>query len=128
MKKTIAMLLAVIMIMSMCVSLSACGNNKNDYVGVWKKPSGYYDYKGDIIYNYMYIYKDGTGDFYHNGSHGSPFTWEVEDDYLVITDSNINGGTIIKKYTLSGNQLLDKQGKVYATKYSSDTSVDVSLD
>jgi len=124
MKKTIAMLLAVIMIMGMCVSLSACGDNKDDYVGVWKlEDRGTY---------YMYIYKDGTGDYYnagydYPGHKAPPLVWEVEDGYLVITDSDVYGGTIIKKYTLSGNQLLDKQGKVYATKYSSDTSVDVPI-
>lgn len=118
MKKAIAILLALVMIMGMCVSLCACGDNKDDYVGVWKvvdEESNFFNY-------YFYIYKDGTADSYGRYGHSRPFTWEVEDGYLVINFSNY-----IEKYTLSGDQLLDKQGKVWATKYSSDTSVDVSL-
>ena len=124
MKKTIAMLLAVIMIMSMCVSLSACGDNKDDYVGVWKLE--------DTETYYMYIYKDGTGDYYdagyYNPGHKAPpLVWEIEDGYLVIKESDATFGDSVTKFTLSGNQLLDKQGKVYATKYRSDTSVDVPV-
>ena len=123
MKKTIAMLLAVVMIMGMCMSLSAC-SSKKDYVGVWKKPGS--------TSGYMYIYKDGTGDHYgrlftNDISHFNGFTWEIEDGYIVMTDS-VGGSIHVTKYTLSGSNLLDSQGKILYTKHSSDTSVDLPIE
>ena len=111
MKKTIAMLLALVMIMGMCMSLSAC-SNKKDYVGIW-------DIAGSGAH--MYIFEDGTGDY---GNNCNPFVWEIEDGYIVLTEC-VGGSTHVSKYTLSGSLLLDNRGKLYATKYSSDPCVDV---
>jgi len=116
MKRIISILLALVMIMGMCISLSACGNSKDDYVGVWEIVDSSNYYCGD----YIYIYMDGTGDYYVSYEHRGSFTWGVEDKYLVINEDDD-----VVKYTLSGNQLLDKQGNAYATKYSNDTSKDL---
>ena len=129
MKKVIVILIALIICLSMC----ACSNQKTnimeennikeDVVGIW------YLEMGSIIY----IYKDGTCDYYGRTSpggpfqHYNPFTWEVEGEYIVLK-KDLAGTASVSKYTLDGNTLLDKQGKLYATKHSSDTSVDINLD
>ena len=123
MRKTISILLMLVIILGIC----ACSNQetsiKEDVVGIWC-----YDET-----SFIYIYKDGTGDRYgitsqgESAHHYNSFTWEIENEYIVIT-SSLAGSTRVSKYTLDGNSLLDKQGKVYATKHSSDTSVDINLD
>ena len=90
MKKALSLILALVL----CLSLCACGSNNSnenekspnedknsEYVGIWKPVvSG--------KYAYLYIYKDGTGDYYKeeyyagNYSHYNRFTWEVSDGYL----------------------------------------------
>lgn len=124
MKKVISFVLALVL----CFGLCACSNNdtKEDniekaLVGVWKATVG----------PYIYIYKDGTCDYYGRAGtsevlHYNAFIWEIEGDYIVMKH-DIAGSSRIEKYTLSGETLLDKQGKVYATKLSSDTSVDIQI-
>ena len=120
MKRTISLILVLVL----CLGLCACGENKDDYVGVWHLREN----------TFIYIYEDGTGDIYSakydafgnlKGEHYNAFTWELEDDYFVKTSPDGLGSTQVSKFKLSGDELLDKQGKVYATKYSKDTSVDV---
>ena len=117
MKKKLVLLLSVVLVM--CGLLCACGSNSN-YVGVWKNPDG-----GN---GYMYVYEDGTGDYYGKLStgditHFNAFAWEVKGGYLVMT-SSIAGSEHTIKYKLDGTSLLDSQGKVRYELYEKDTSVD----
>ena len=94
-------------------------DNKDKYIGVWEcKHSEPKDYS-----EYMYLYKDGTGEYYivkkTFSYHYNAFSWDVEDGYLVISRSS---ETDIK-YTLSGNKLIDKKGAVRWQKFGDDTTV-----
>ena len=131
--------LSLILVLVLCLSLCACGSNNSnenekssnedknsEYVGIWKPVvSG--------KYAYLYIYKDGTGDYYKeeyhagNYSHYNRFTWEVSDGYLAKQDGCeawLNG---TEKFLLKDNCLLDSQGKVVYQRYSSDPSVDIKF-
>lgn len=125
MKKLLSWLLALVLCLSLCFSLSACDTDENSddrqaYIGIWKNANS-----GE----YMYIYKDGTGDLYGSyftpSTHYNAFTWELEDKYFVRNSTGAFGGSVIEKYTLDGNCLLNSQGKVAFRKHSSDPSVDV---
>lgn len=119
MKRVLSTILALALCLSMCLCLSACDNNKDKYIGVWEcKHSEPKDYS-----EYMYLYKDGTGEYYivkkTFSYHYNAFSWDVEDGYLVISRSS---ETDIK-YTLSGNKLIDKKGAVRWQKFGDDTTV-----
>ena len=128
MKKAISILLALVMTLGLCacgknnveVNSESNGANKNDYIGVWQLRDN----------GFMYVYEDGTGDYYSakydawgnlDGEHYNVFTWELEGDYFVKTTPDGQ----VYKYKLSDDKLLDKQGNVYVTKHSNETSVDV---
>lgn len=123
MKKAISILLVLVLVLS----LWACGSNTSasDYIGVWQN-------KGAVLdgYQYIYVYRDGTGDYYGTGvtggkyHHFNPFVWKIEGEYFV-KESDGSHGTTIYKYTLEGDRLLDKQGKVAFIRVSQDTSVDL---
>ena len=125
MKKITSLFLAILMLCSLTISLSGCGVSESAVVGVWE--STYTDYNAYEAYiANMYIYKDGTGDWYGiftRSEHMNAFTWEIEGEYLVIKDSDGS----VEKYTVSGDALLDSQGKTSFNKISNDTSVDVPL-
>ncbi|MBE6981425.1 MAG: hypothetical protein E7437_03780 [Ruminococcaceae bacterium] len=121
MKKCISIMLALVMVVGMCVSFSACSDEKDAYVGIWQLE--------EAKNYYIYIYEDGTGDYYstsygHSGHHDY-FDWKIKDGYLVIEEPDGMFGSFITTLKLSGKQLFDKQGDLYASKYSSSTSKDV---
>ena len=121
MKRILSLILALAMCLGLCAALTACStkNDSSKYVGVWK----YADRD-----EYMYIYEDGTGDFYGSwmsDGHYNSFTWEVEGDYLVRHYTKSSGGAAIAKYTLEDDCLLDSQKKIAFRKHSTDTTVDV---
>ena len=117
MKRAISLILALVMCLGLCLSLSACdmGNERQKYIGIWED---------EETKEYMYIYPDGTGDLY-KGYHYNSFTWEVEDEYLVRHSTSAHGGDVVIKYSLDDDCLLDKQMKIAFRKYSEDTTVDI---
>ncbi len=120
MKRAISLFLALIICIS-CVSLCACSNNTSDYVGVWESAN---DTGND--YRYIYIYKDGTADFYGTAihivgfSHFNSFVWKIEGEYIVW-----DHGSSVNKFTLDNGRLLNSQGKVAYVKVSNDPTVDL---
>ena len=126
MKKALPIIIAVIAIVAvvLCIVLFAGGteddikkDNSTKYIGVWK----------DADKNqFMYIYEDGTGDYYRPGEyHFNSFTWKIEEGYFVRYATNAFGGEVITKYTLENNSLLNSQKKIAFNKYSYDTTIDV---
>ena len=75
----------------------------------------------------MYVYEDGTGDAYairkisNEGEHFNSFEWEIDGEYFVKKSKNFD----TTKYTIDGDSMLDKQGKIVFTKVSDNTSVDI---
>lgn len=125
MKKIASLSLAIFIACSLMLSLSGCGVSESAVIGVWESTHTDYNAYHPYIAN-MYIYKDGTGDWYGSFSgadHLNAFTWEIEGEYLVIKDSDGS----VDKYTVNGDELLDSRGKTSFNKISNDTSVDVPL-
>lgn len=129
MKKIISLLLAILTICTLAVGMSGCGTNKSDVVGVWKfvgdGNQGTSAFDLDTLH--MYIYEDGTGDFYGKNwgmveiktFHANSFDWSIDGEYFVLSS-----GT---KYTIDQNVMYDKQGKKKYEKISNDTSVDIEF-
>ena len=126
MKKTISILLVLVIALGLC----ACGNEadaidpKEKYIGIWK--ATHTDDDGKNVY--MYVYADGTGDFYFYStidkrySHMNSFTWRIEDEYFVEETTGLLAG--ITKYSIKDNQLLNSQGKIKYNKVGDDPSID----
>ena len=123
MKKIISLLLAVVMIACVCLSFCACSSiRKSDVVGVWKTEMEHPSYM-----DFVYIYKDGTGDQYGKAidkvSHHNSFEWEIEGEYFCFHYSY--GKT--EKYTVKDGKMYDRQGNLAFVFCTSDTSKDVLI-
>ena len=123
MKKIISLLLAILTICTLVVGMSGCGTNKSDVIGVWK----FVGERRISTYNldtlHMYVYEDGTGDFYGEINkrplHADSFEWCIDGEYFVLSSRT--------KYTIDQNVMYDKQGKKEYEKVSNDTSVDIEF-
>ncbi len=128
MKRIISLLLAILTVCTLTLSMSGCGGaSKSDIVGVWNYvgENDTWTYTFEVGQLYLYIYEDGTGNWYgkrqyskDEAYHMNGFEWEIEGEYFV------KGST---KYTIDGNSLYDNQGKLAFTKVSNDTSVDIEI-
>lgn len=123
MKKTIAGVLLICLLLSSVFAFTGCSSSKN-VVGVWKATS-WPDYAP--IYMYMYLYSDGTGDFYgpefneiDNTDHRNAFEWSCRGDVFQIDGRS-------DKYTVKDGKMYNKQGGVEYTLVSIDTSVDIPI-
>lgn len=132
MKKLLAFVLAMIML----VSFAGCGITENkefeesempNVVGIWQLEDAVYG--GSYNKEYLYIYEDATGDTYFTfdddvlyGKHYNNFVWNIEDNYFVI-ESFGN----VRKYKIEGDNMYDKQKKLFAVKVSEDTTIDIEI-
>ena len=125
MKRIISILLITFLICTLIFSMSSCSNiSKQDAIGVWKfvgEGNKWTElFTGDI---YLYVYKDGTGDFYckrlrEEADHTNAFEWSIDGEYF-----NMDG----TKFTIEGDSMYDKQGKLDYTKVSNNTSQDMDI-
>ncbi|WP_458406783.1 hypothetical protein [Anaerotignum sp.] len=83
MKKITGLLLAIIM----CISMCACGNDSEKYIGVWESAHMRFTIDEGGIGRYE-MPNSGMGYF--------DFTWEVKDEVIVITIDSA-----VSKYTAS---------------------------
>ena len=134
MKRIISLLLTILTVCTLTIGISGCGGaSQSAVVGVWKKADDP-DTKTTSFINdelYIYVYKDGTGDYYakqasvsnENAEHFNSFEWEIDGEYFVEKLANYSPS----KYTINGDTMLDKQGKEIFTKVSDDTSIDIEI-
>ena len=105
MKKTVSLILALMM----CLSLCACGGNgdtntpaesqpaelKDSVLGTWERK--FTTSEGQNVKQIIEIYKGGTGKFliYSDGESSYQASWEIKDDVLNFTYSHITLGLIL---------------------------------
>ena len=129
MKKIISLLLSMLTVCTLALGMSGCGGaSESAVVGVWNyvgesNPGTESFVTGQL---YLYVYKDGTGDTYGKPRsmedkapyHMNSFEWHIDGEYFV------RGTT---KYTIDGDSMYNKQGKLVYTKVSNDTSGDIDI-
>lgn len=138
-KKAIIVLLFTVLLLTLglssCVNSNKSSNHSNednqdannyineitqtDVVGVWKSANS--------KNHYLYIYKDGTADYYTTLQadqdfmyHKRKFSWHIEGEYLATSETY--------KYRIDGDCLYDSQERLEFTKFSSDTTVDIEYE
>lgn len=111
MKKYIAFVMALVL----CVSLCACGGETSALskeemalVGEWLDATS--------SQNDMVLTDSGRGLSYGESDSGAAFYWEVFEGKLYIYYGFDEGDVRSKRYTISGDQLLNSYGKVIFTK------------
>ena len=117
MKKFYSLLLAILTVCTLVLGMCGCGSASNSaVVGVWKSELQEKE-------TYMYVYKDGTGDFYQyifpidpKPEHCNAFEWKIEGEYFAFG---------VQKFTVDGDSMYNKQGKIAYTKVSNDPSKDL---
>lgn len=112
MKKTVKLVSIVLMIISILLSLSACGGIEDDIIGMW------YDDDGNVLS----VQKDGTYNF--NGEYGSG-TWKILDDDETIEFTDFYGMTKNIEITEDdlGQYIFYHQEKLYKDAYPSEEEI-----
>ena len=127
MKRLLMGVMIICFVLGSVLPFAGCSSTKEvhaNVIGVWKVES--YPYYLTMCM-YMYIYSDGTGDFYGhefnnkaNIYHGNSFEWSCSGDVFQI-DGRAD------KFTVKDGKMYDKQGKVQYTLVSTNTSVDIPI-
>lgn len=110
MKKTLSLILALVL----CIGLCACGSdkpaNKEDLVGQWVTEEGV----GFVLLSSGNVVKHASLADAVNVSVGiTAGTWEVEGEYLIIITENYNVSANAWVYKISGNNTLERDGVIY---------------
>ena len=92
-------LIAIVLVLSVCLSLCACGISRENAVGTW---SGTYVYEGNTFSCTFVLYESGEYDevTYKNGSFSSSEngTWEIDGGKVVLHEDGNMGVSTIYKY------------------------------
>lgn len=107
--KKIRICLALVLICAVCISICACGLNKEDVIGVW---SCTYEFDGSEFYNEFTLSADGTYSktVHKNGSISSneSGTWTIEGNKVCLFESENSANT---EYTYRGGKLINADHK-----------------
>lgn len=112
MKKTVKFVSVVLVIISIFLSLSACGGIEDEIIGMW------YDDDGEVLS----VQKDGTYNF--EGEYGSG-TWKILDDDETIEFTDFYGMTKNIEITEDdlGQYIFYHQEKLYKDAYPSEEEI-----
>lgn len=112
MKKTVKIVSIALAIISIFLSLSACGGKENEIVGMW------YDDDGEVLN----VQKDGTYNF--DGEYGSG-TWKILDDKETIEFTDFYGMTKNIEITEDdlGVYIFYHQERLYKDAYPSEEEI-----
>ena len=106
------LIVAVILVLTLCFAFCACGMTRDKAVGTW---SGTYEYNGNYFSVSFVLSSDGEYSYisYKNGdfNKSETGTWEIEDGAVVLhVDGNTSKSTI---YEYDGDALVNNNHKFY---------------